>query len=156
MGAHIIKIMASGTFDLIHPGHAFYLEQARQLGGDNPILFVVIATDKTVEKHKRIPIMNQEQRAEMISKLKMVDEVFIGDEEDPLKIVKREQPDIIAIGPDQHFDIEKLEETLKNNNINSRVVKIKDYKKFELDSTCKIIKKIKETNFNKNVFDDCE
>ena len=60
----IIKVMASGTFDIIHPGHAFYLEEAKKLGGAGAELFVVIATDKTVEKHKRIPIMDQEQRAE--------------------------------------------------------------------------------------------
>ena len=65
--------MASGTFDIIHPGHAFYLEEAKKLGGAGAELFVVIATDKTVEKHKRIPIMDQEQRAEMISKLKVVE-----------------------------------------------------------------------------------
>lgn len=147
--------MASGTFDILHPGHAFYLEEAKKLGGDKAQLFVVIATDKTVEKNKRIPIMNQDQRAELISKFKVVDEVFIGDENDPFKIVMENQPDIIAIGPDQKFIPEKLEKQLKDKGINCKVVKIKDYKKFDLDSSCKIIKKIKNTNFNKNVFEDC-
>lgn len=152
----IIKVMASGTFDIIHPGHAFYLEEAKKLGGDDAELFVVIATDKTVEKHKRIPIMNQEQRAEMISKLGVVDEVSIGDENDPFKIVQEKKPDIIAIGPDQKFSPEKLEQQLKEAGINCQVVKIKDYKKFELDSSCKIIRKIKNTHFDEKIFDDCD
>lgn len=152
---HIIKIMASGTFDLIHPGHAFYLEEAKKLGGNNAELFVVIATDKTVEKHKRVPIMNQQQRAEMISKLRVVDKVVVGDENDPLRIVKEEKPDIIAIGPDQKFDVEKLQKHLEENGLGAKVIKIEDYKKFELDSTCKIIRKIKQTHFNKDAFEDC-
>ncbi len=151
-----IKVMASGTFDIIHPGHAFYLEESKKLGGDDAELFVVIATDKTVEKHKRVPIMSQEQRAEMISKLKVVDEVFIGDEEDPFKIVKEEKPDIISIGPDQKFEPDILEKQLNIEGIHCKVIKIQDYKKFELDSSCKIIKKIKNTHFDEKIFDDCD
>lgn len=152
----VIKVMATGTFDIIHPGHAFYLEEAKKLGGENSELLVVIATDKTVEKHKRIPIMAQEQRAEMISKIKGVDEVVIGDEEDPFKIVHEKKPDIIAIGPDQKFSQNTLEKQLKSRGITCKVIKINDYKKFELDSSCKIIKKIKKTHFNENVFDECD
>lgn len=151
-----IKVMATGTFDIIHPGHAFYLEEAKKLGGQDAQLFVVIATDKTVEKHKRVPIMSQNQRAEMISKLRVVDEVFVGDENDPFKIVKEKRPDIIAIGPDQKFSPDKLQKQLEDEGISSRVVRIEDYKKFDLDSSCKIIKKIKETHFDKKIFDDCE
>ncbi|WP_304123017.1 adenylyltransferase/cytidyltransferase family protein [Methanosphaera cuniculi] len=148
--------MASGTFDILHPGHVFYLDEARKLGGENAKLMVVIATDKTVHKHKRIPIVDENQRAEMVSSIKGVDEVFIGDEEDPFKIVKTQKPDIIAIGPDQNFNPQNLEEKLKNMGLNIKVVKIKSYKTFELDSTCKIIQKIKKTHFNKQVFDDCD
>jgi FAD synthetase len=97
----IIKVMATGTFDIIHPGHGFYLEKAKKLGGKDSVLMVVIATDKTVEKHKRVPIMSQEQRLEMIKLLKPVDEAYIGSEDDPFKIVREKSPDIIAIGPDQ-------------------------------------------------------
>lgn len=148
--------MASGTFDILHPGHVFYLEEAKKLGGVNSELFVVIATDKTVEKHKRIPILPQDQRAELISKLRVVDEVCVGDEEDPFKIVKEKSPDIIAIGPDQKFIPGKLQNKLESLGLNIKVVKIEDYKKFELDSSCKIIKKIKKIHFDEKVFDDCD
>ncbi|RAP53225.1 MAG: FAD synthase [Methanosphaera sp. rholeuAM270] len=147
--------MATGTFDILHLGHVFYLEEAKKLGGDDAELFVVIATDKTVEKHKRVPIMSQQQRAELISKLEVVDEVYVGDEDDPFKIVKDKKPDIIAIGPDQNFSPEKLQKQLEELRINVQVIKIEDYKKFELDSTCKIIKKIKKTHFDEKVFDEC-
>jgi len=148
-------VMATGTFDIIHPGHGFYLEKAKKLGGKDSVLMVVIATDKTVEKHKRVPIMSQEQRLEMIKLLKPVDEAYIGSEDDPFKIVREKSPDIIAIGPDQDFNVDGLQEKLSNMGLNIKVVKITDYKKFELDSSCKIIKKIKNTHFSKKVFDEC-
>lgn len=148
--------MASGTFDIIHPGHGFYLEKAKQLGGDDAVLMVVIATDKTVEKNKRVPIMSQQQRLELIQMFKQVDEAYIGSEDDPFKIVKDKKPDIIAIGPDQNFDLNQLQEKLLKLGLDIKVVKINDYKKFDLDSSCKIIKKIKQTEFSKKVFDDCD
>ena len=156
MGGITIKVMATGTFDIIHPGHGFYLEKAKKLGGEDSVLMVVIATDKTVEKHKRIPIMSQEQRLEMIQLLKPVDEAYIGSEEDPFEIVREKSPDIIAIGPDQDFNIDSLQEKLLSMGLNAKVVKITDYKKFELDSSCKIIRKIKNTHFSEKVFKDCE
>lgn len=148
--------MASGTFDIIHPGHAFYLNESKKLGGENATLMVVIATDKTVKEHKRVPIMSQQQRCEMISMLKPVDMAYIGDEEDPFKIVREEKPDIITIGPDQDFDPEKLHQTLLNEGLDIKIVKISDYKKFELDSSCKIIRKIKKTNFDMKYLEECK
>ena len=148
--------MASGTFDILHPGHGFYLEEAKKVGGKNATLMVVIATDKTVKSHKRVPVIPQEQRLEAVMMLKYVDEAYVGDEIDPFKIVKEKKPDIIAIGPDQKFDPEKLHKSLLNEGMDIKVVKINDYKKFELDSSCKIIKKIKDTKFGDNAFKDCD
>jgi cytidyltransferase-like protein len=61
MGGIIIKVMATGTFDIIHPGHGFYLEKAKKLGGKDSVLMVVIATDKTVEK--QVQMLAQKSRA---------------------------------------------------------------------------------------------
>ncbi len=148
--------MATGTFDILHPGHTFYLKEAKKLGKDDSTLIVVIATDKTVERNKHVPIIPQEQRCELISQIKYVDEVVIGSETDPFAVVKEIKPDIIAIGPDQHFDTKKLHDALLDIGLNIQVVKIEDYKKFELDSSCKIIRKIKKTNFKSNDFSECE
>lgn len=46
------KVMATGTFDLLHPGHGIYLNEAKKLGGEDAKLYVVIARDSTVEKEK--------------------------------------------------------------------------------------------------------
>ncbi|MBE6493015.1 MAG: FAD synthase [Methanosphaera stadtmanae] len=148
--------MASGTFDILHPGHGFYLKEAKKLGGKNATLMVVVATDKTVKSHKHVPIISQEQRLEAVLMLKYVDEAYIGDEVDPFKIVKEKKPDIIAIGPDQKFDPQKLHKSLLDNGMDIKVVKIEDYKKFDLDSSCKIIKKIKNTHFSDDAFKNCD
>ena len=46
------RILTYGTFDLLHPGHGVYLQEAKNLGGYNSKLYVVVARDSTVEKRK--------------------------------------------------------------------------------------------------------
>ena len=150
-----MKVMASGTFDIIHPGHGLYLEKAKELGGKNAELVVVVAKDSTVKKRKRIPIINEKQRLEMVKYLKPVDEAYLGHDGDMFKIVEEIKPDIIAIGADQDFDLDKLRKSLKDRNLNIEVKKVKSYHKADLDSSCKIIKKIKETNYGKENLKDC-
>ena len=142
-----MKVMATGTFDILHPGHVLFLEKAKELGGEDAVLAVVIAKDSTVEKRKRIPIIPEEQRVEMVKSLKPVDEAYLGYEGDMFKIVKEIKPDIIAIGSDQDHDVKKLQEALDKKGIPAKAMRVEDYLFSELDSTCKIIKRIKETDF---------
>lgn len=92
-------VMATGTFDIIHPGHGFFLEEARKLGGRDARLVVVLARDSTVRARKRTPIVGENQRLEVVRMLKPVDEAYLGSETDMFEIVHRIKPDIIAIGP---------------------------------------------------------
>ncbi|AXV39416.1 FAD synthase [Methanobacterium sp. BAmetb5] len=147
--------MATGTFDLIHPGHGFYLEEAKKLGGEGARLVVVIARESTVRARKRVPIVPEKQRLEVVQMLKMVDEAVLGSETDMFSTVLKIKPDIIAIGPDQNFDLEHLREELKKRGIAAEVVKVKGYHRSTLDSSCKIIKKIKESDFPPGSFKHC-
>ncbi|KZX12372.1 adenylyltransferase/cytidyltransferase family protein [Methanobrevibacter curvatus] len=140
-------VMATGTFDILHPGHGLYLKKAKELGGSEAKLVVVVARDSTVRKRKRVPIVDENQRLEMIKMLKSVDEAYLGHNTDMFKIVKEIKPNIIAIGNDQEFDTSKLQKQLELNGIAVEVKRVDDYKKSELDSSCKIIKKIKNTDF---------
>lgn len=142
-----MKVMATGTFDILHPGHVLFLEKAKELGGEDAILAVVIAKDSTVERRKRIPIIPEEQRVEMVKSLKPVDEAYLGYDGDMFRIVREIKPDIIAIGSDQDHDVKKLQEALDKRKINAKAMRVKDYMFGELDSTCKIIKKIKHADF---------
>ena len=150
-----IKIMATGTFDIIHPGHGYYLQESKNLGGTDSKLVVVVARDATVRSRKRVPVVNEEQRLEVVKMLKPVDEAYLGSTTDMFLIVEKINPDIIAIGPDQDFNLNLLREELKKRNLNVKVVKITGYKKAILDSSCKIIRKIKETEFHEEEFKNC-
>jgi FAD synthetase len=143
----IKTVMATGTFDLIHPGHGYYLEESKKLGGKDSRLVVVVARDATVRAKKRVPIVPENQRREVVAMLKPVDQAYLGGETDMFQIVEKLKPDIISIGPDQKFDLEWLKEELKKRNLKAEVIKIDGYLDSDLDSTCKIIKKIKDTGF---------
>lgn len=147
--------MATGTFDIIHPGHGYYLQESKNLGGADSKLVVVVARDATVRSRKRVPVVNEEQRLEVVKMLKPVDEAYLGSTTDMFLIVEKINPDIIAIGPDQDFNLDLLREELKKRNLNVKVVKITGYKKAILDSSCKIIRKIKETEFHEEEFKNC-
>ena len=97
----MVKVMATGVFDLFHLGHLHFLEAARKLGDE---LVVVVASDSTVKRRKHVPINDAETRVKMVEGMKPVDRAIVGGEGDPLDIVALEQPDIIALGYDQDFD----------------------------------------------------
>ena len=152
-----MKIMATGTFDILHPGHGVYLEESRKLGVEDAELYVVVARDATVERRKRVPIVGEDQRLELIKMLKPVDEAYLGNEEgDIFKIVEEIDPDIIAIGPDQTHNVEKLQKAIDERGLKARVQRVSVYHQDELDSSCKIIKKIKNTDFEGKILDNCE
>lgn len=150
-----MKVMATGTFDILHPGHGLYLQKAKELGGKDAELVVVLAKDSTVKARKRIPVIGENQRLEMIKYLKPVNEAYLGYDGDMFKIVKEIKPDIIAIGSDQTHDEEKLQKELDKRNIPAKVMRVEDYRLGELDSSCKIIKKIKDSNFEDKRLKEC-
>ncbi|KEQ56270.1 FAD synthase protein [Marine Group I thaumarchaeote SCGC AAA799-N04] len=92
-------VLAGGVFDIIHPGHIYTLNAAKELGD---VLVVVVATDNTtVKMKKRQPLHSQEQRQELVNSLSMVDLCLIGQEDDIFKTVNNVRPQIIALGYDQ-------------------------------------------------------
>ncbi len=136
----MVKVMASGTFDLLHLGHIYYLKQAKKLGDT---LAVVVATDKTVRKLKHEPINPEKIRRNLVKELEVVDEAHLGHEEDMYEIVEEIKPDIIAIGYDQIHDEKKIKKELKKRNINAEIVRLKEYKGgSDLEGTRRIIQKI--------------
>jgi len=101
----MVRVLATGTFEILHPGHLLYLEEAKKLGDE---LFVIVARDVNVKKRKRTPIIREEQRLKMISALKVVDKAMLGSEKDMYEPLYSIKPDVIAIGYDQDFDVVML------------------------------------------------
>ncbi len=98
-------VFTGGVYDLIHRGHIETLNEAKSLGD---ILVVVIARDVTAQKWKRKPINHEEDRRFIVQALKPVDIAILGHPNDHIKTIERVEPDIVAIGADQHYDLEKL------------------------------------------------
>ena len=136
----MIKVMATGTFDLLHLGHIYYLEEARKHGD---YLVVVVARDSTVRKLKHEPITPESIRLRLIQQLKVVDEAVLGNEDDMYSIVNDIQPDVIALGYDQIHDEKKLKQELQKRNSNAKIVRLSQYEGGEdLNGTRRIIGKI--------------
>lgn len=132
--------MATGTFDLLHMGHIYFLHEAKKLGDT---LVVVVATDATVRKLKHEPVTPQEIRVNLIKELKIVDEAYLGHEDDMYKIVKEINPEIIALGYDQIHDETAVHNELKKRKLHAQVVRLSKYEGgSDLEGTRRIIQKI--------------
>ncbi|HDM25045.1 FAD synthase [Euryarchaeota archaeon ex4484_162] len=145
----MVRVMATGTFDLLHIGHLYYLEEAKKLGDE---LIVVIANDETVRKNKHNPVTPQEMRRKLVEALKPVDKAVIGYKNDFLKIVEEIKPDIIALGYDQKFDENKIKNALKKRGLNIKIIRCSKYSGDDLNGTRKIIRKIADMIDSKKLY----
>ena len=117
------RVVATGVFDLLHPGHIHFLRAARELGDE---LVVIVANDATVRRMKREPVMPAAVRAEMVAALKPVDQAVVGREGNMLDIVVEEiRPHIIVLGYDQElFEPKALEAKLAERGHVVQVVRL--------------------------------
>ena len=92
-------VFTNGVFDLLHPGHIRYLQDARALG---EALIVAVNSDRSVRANKgpERPINMEQERAELLLALGCVDAVTIFDEETPHAVISHIQPDILVKGAD--------------------------------------------------------
>ena len=96
-------VFTNGCFDLLHPGHVRYLQQARALGDS---LIVALNSDSSVRELKgpKRPILDENERAEVMAALGCVDYVTIFDDPTPRQIISVLLPDIIVKGGDWSVD----------------------------------------------------
>jgi D-beta-D-heptose 7-phosphate kinase/D-beta-D-heptose 1-phosphate adenosyltransferase len=94
-----ILVMTNGCFDLPHPGHLRYLEEARALGD---YLLVALNDDLSIKRLKgpQRPIRPEGERAEMLAGLEMVDGVVSFAEDTPLRLIELIKPDVLVKGGD--------------------------------------------------------
>jgi rfaE bifunctional protein nucleotidyltransferase chain/domain len=98
-------VFTNGCFDILHAGHADYLNKAKSLGD---ILVVGINSDASVRRIKgeKRPILPQQMRAYLLDNLKPVDYVVIFEEDTPLELIKAIKPDVLVKGAD--WDLERI------------------------------------------------
>lgn len=134
------RVVATGTFDLLHPGHVLYLERSKAQGDE---LVVIVARDVNV-RHKPKPIVPEGQRLKMVQSLKPVDRAVLGEEKDVFLTIEKLQPDVITLGFDQHFDASVLEAELSKRGLHPRIVRIEAQEPCILCSSRRIASKILE------------
>ncbi len=136
------RVVATGTFDILHPGHVLYLSEAGKLGDE---LYVIVARDSTI-KHKRRPLVPEGQRLYMVRALKCVDHALLGSEDDMFKPIREIDPDVIALGFDQHWDAEQLQRQIRENGLKAKVVRVTRSDPSPYASSRHIRQKIKESD----------
>ncbi len=96
-------VFTNGCFDIIHVGHTYYLNKAKQLGD---ILIIGLNSDNSVRrlKGKERPLNTEADRAEVLLALEAVDYVVIFTEDTPFNLIERLRPDILVKGGDYTKD----------------------------------------------------
>ena len=136
------RVVAQGTFDLLHPGHLHYLREAAALGSE---LHVIVARASNVT-HKSPPVLDEHQRVEMVDALDPVTDARLGHSEDIFVPIEDIDPEIIALGHDQHHDVAAIEGALSERGLDCEVRRVsgREPAAGELLSTSAIIDRICE------------
>jgi D-beta-D-heptose 7-phosphate kinase/D-beta-D-heptose 1-phosphate adenosyltransferase len=97
--------MTNGCFDILHPGHVTYLEQAKQLGDR---LIVAVNDDKSVARLKGSdrPINPLSARMHVLAGLRAVDWIVPFSEDTPEKLIGKILPHVLVKGGD--YQVEEI------------------------------------------------
>ncbi len=129
-------VFTNGCFDLLHNGHIYSFKKAREFGD---ILIVAVNSDKSVKENKGDlrPIINQDDRIEMICELECVDYVILMDDKTPVNLINLIKPDVSVKGSDWKDKIIPEKPVIESYGGEIKFIELKKEK-----STTNIINKI--------------
>lgn len=134
-----IKIVfTNGIFDIIHRGHVAFLEGAKAKGN---LLILGLNSDASARRLKGVkrPLVNQDDRAFILSRLECTDVVCIFNEDTPINLIQKVRPDILVKGADY-----KINEIVGRDLVEGYGGKVCTIPFIDGKSTTNLIKKIKE------------
>ncbi len=117
------KVLAHGTFDIVHYGHVRYLERAKKYGD---YLIVYVTSDRLAKEKGKNPYFNEEIRMKMISSFKVVDEVILRDSEITPQMLEDLQIDVMVTTThyfDYLKDLCKIIHIERTKGISSTIIK---------------------------------
>jgi rfaE bifunctional protein nucleotidyltransferase chain/domain len=130
-------VFASGCFDLLHPGHVRFLEQARAFGdivvvavrsdasvSDGENAAIPGAAEKTPSKQPSRPITPAAERAEIVAALAAVDFAFELDESTPRQLIAELVPDILVQAGAAATDVAERREEMEAKAAGVKIVRI--------------------------------
>ncbi len=135
-------VFTNGVFDVLHCGHATYLDQARQLGASLVVALNTDASARRLGKGPERPLNRQEDRATLLAALESVSLVTWFDEDTPLALVAELQPDLLVKGGD--YDMDTLAETAVVKAYGGKALAIPFVAGY---STTALVKKIRTTPY---------
>ena len=105
-----VIMITNGCFDLVHAGHAIFIENAKK---HCDVLIVAINSDRSVKELKgpSRPINNEDDRAYLVARIKGVDYVYIFDEKTFERTLKELKPKKYAKGQD--YSLERIDQNEK-------------------------------------------
>ncbi len=127
MAKPLTQVLVFGTFDLLHPGHKWFLRQAVKLGN---ALTVVVARDRNVLKLKgRSPAQNERLRLQAVRRLACVTHALLGQKEfnHRYALVIKIKPAVIALGYDQRTRSQSIKRDLTKLGLRPRLVRLKPF-----------------------------
>ena len=121
------KVLVFGTFDGLHEGHKDFFRQAKECGD---YLVVVVGRDSTVSRvKKQLPKFDENERLKKVEFCEFVNFARLGNEGlSPYEVIKEVNPDIICLGYDQIYFVDKLEAKIKEMGLNIEIKRLKAYK----------------------------
>jgi D-beta-D-heptose 7-phosphate kinase/D-beta-D-heptose 1-phosphate adenosyltransferase len=129
-------VFTNGCFDILHAGHVDYLTKSKEMGD---VLIVGLNSDVSIKsiKGEKRPIINEHERALIISNLKAVDYVTLFDEDTPFELISALLPDILIKGEDW-----KIDNIVGKDIVEANGGKVKTIKFVSSQSTSNIIQTI--------------
>jgi len=132
-------VFTNGVFDVLHRGHATYLDQARSLGASLVVALNSDASARRLGKGADRPLNNEVDRAVLIAALASVSLVTWFEEDTPLELIRELRPDVLVKGGD--YDMAKLAETQVVTAYGGRALAIPFVNGY---STTALVKKIRQ------------
>ncbi len=112
-----------GCFDYLHEGHRYYFREAAKHG----TVVAIVARDETIRKIKGEPHYPEQERLRQV--LREVPFAELGSLTDKYASIKEYRPVAICLGHDQTNFIEGIEQVLKEEKIDAKIIRIKPYKR---------------------------
>ena len=129
------KVMIFGVFDGLHDGHRFFIKEAQKYAKQ---LYIVITTDQMVMRMKdHRPKYTLFERVQMLEKEFPRVNIVVGDKHlREWRVLKENNPDIIALGYDQNklfnplsqvqeeynFELIQIKESYKGDKLHSSLI----------------------------------
>jgi cytidyltransferase-like protein len=118
----VTTVLTFGTFDIFHPGHEYYLREAKKHGDR---LVTIIARDQTVKSLKGSATRNDEQsRKQKVEESGIPDKVILGELENYYNCIIEEKADIICLGYDQRHLADWLQHFLHTHRLQLPIIRL--------------------------------